>query len=179
MRTTLYDGIPTHVLFAHFVVVLTPLTALALVACALWPSVMRRFGLALPALALAALVIVPFTTSSGEWLEGQVRENSYVETHAEAGENLLPWSVGLFVLASALWWVHHRATATAAPGAATARERAGGGMRVPLRVAAVLVCLVVAAGSLVEIYDIGHSGAKATWHELERPGRSRQGLSDK
>ncbi|GGP36898.1 DUF2231 domain-containing protein [Streptomyces abikoensis] len=173
MRTTLYDGIPTHVLFAHFVVVLTPLTALALVVCALWPSVIRRFGLALPALALVALVIVPFTTSSGQWLEGQVRENSYLTTHAEAGDDLLPWAVALFVLAVALWWVYRRGTATAAPGVATVRERAGEGVRMPLRVAAVLVCLVMAAGALVEIYDIGHSGAKATWHKLESPGRFR------
>ncbi|WP_338932803.1 DUF2231 domain-containing protein [Streptomyces netropsis] len=172
MRTTLYDGIPTHVLFAHFVVVLTPLTALALVVCALWPSAVRRFGLALPALALVALAIVPFTTSSGEWLEGQVRESSYAETHAEAGDDLLPWAVGLFVLAVALWWVYRRATASSA-STASGQGPDGRGVRVPVRVAAVLACLVVAAGALVEIYDIGHSGAKATWHRLESPGRSR------
>lgn len=120
-----------------------------------------------------ALVIVPFTTSSGEWLEGQVRENSYAETHAEAGHNLLPWAVALFVLAAALWWVYRRATAPASPGAATTWGQVGDGVRMPLRVAAVLVCLGVAVGALVETYDIGHSGAKATWHKLESPGRSR------
>ncbi|MEV5379335.1 hypothetical protein AB0L26_25660 [Streptomyces nondiastaticus] len=48
------------------------------------------------------------------------------------------------------------------PGAATTWGQVGEGARMPLRVAAVLVCLGVAVGALVETYDIGHSDAKAT-----------------
>lgn len=64
MGLDLINGVPAHVLFVHVVVVLIPLTALALVLCAVWPSVMRRFGLALPVLALVSLVSVPLTTDA-------------------------------------------------------------------------------------------------------------------
>lgn len=47
MGPVLVNGLPSHVLLVRVVVVLVPLTALSLVACAVWPSVMRRFGLAL------------------------------------------------------------------------------------------------------------------------------------
>lgn len=61
----LINGIPAHVLLVHVVVILVPLTALALILCAAFPSVMRRFGLALPVLALVSLVSVPLTTEAG------------------------------------------------------------------------------------------------------------------
>ena len=34
---SLVNGLPAHVLLVHFVVVLVPLTALAVVVCAVWP----------------------------------------------------------------------------------------------------------------------------------------------
>lgn len=76
MGPHLINGIPAHVLFVHVVVVLVPLTALCLVLCAVWPSTMRRFGVALPMLALVSLVSVPLTTNAGEWLERHVDSNA-------------------------------------------------------------------------------------------------------
>lgn len=94
MGPDLINGIPAHVLFVHFVVILVPLTALALILCAALPSVMRRFGLALPALALVSLISVPLTTNA-------------VRKHTELGEELLPWVVALFLAATAVWWFYH------------------------------------------------------------------------
>ncbi|MFI5757756.1 DUF2231 domain-containing protein [Streptomyces sp. NPDC051569] len=159
---TTINGVPAHVLFVHAVVVLVPLTSLALVACAVWPSVMRRFGLALPVLALVTLVSVPLTTSAGEWLEKQVPGNALVDRHTGLGDELLPWVICLLVLAVAVWWFYRRAAVLSA-GTASAGGQAAVGMR--LRVAAVVLAVVVAAGSIVQVYRIGDSGAKAAWQD--------------
>ena len=157
------NGVPAHVLLVHAVVVLVPLTALALVVCAVRPRVMRRFGVVLPVLALVSLLAVPLTTNSGEWLQERVTETSLVERHTEMGDELLPWVVGLFVLAAAVWFVYRRAAATDAaltdPGRVSVLAVDG-----RLRAAAAVLCLAVAVGAVVQVYRIGDSGAKATWH---------------
>ncbi|MFG2559818.1 DUF2231 domain-containing protein [Streptomyces sp. NPDC048496] len=162
MEPTLINGIPAHALLVHLVVVFVPLTALALVVCAAWPPVMRRFGLALPLLALVTLVSVPLTTGAGEWLEEHIVQNALVARHAVLGDELLPWTVGLFVLTAALWWFYRRAYA-----AATSFDGGRGssaGVSVPLRATSVVLCLAVAVGAVVQVYRIGDSGAKATWN---------------
>jgi hypothetical protein len=158
----LINGVPAHVLFVHAVVVLIPLSALALVICAVWPQAMRRFGVALPVLALVSLIAVPLTTNAGEWLKERVPETSLVERHAGLGDELLPWAVGLLVLAVAVWFVYRRVEASAAPVADGGRSsHAAVGIR--LRAAAVVLSLVVAVGAVVQVYRIGDSGAKASW----------------
>ncbi|MFF4760101.1 DUF2231 domain-containing protein [Streptomyces sp. NPDC001292] len=152
---SLVNGLPAHVLLVHAVVVLVPLSALTLVLCALWPQAARRLGLVLPLLALVTLVSVPLTTQAGEWLERHVSGDALVRRHAELGDGLLPWALGLFVLAAGVWWISRR---TPAPDAGA---RAGS----VLRVAAIVLSVVVAAGAVVDVYRIGDSGAKAAWHD--------------
>ncbi|MFI0510395.1 hypothetical protein RKD19_004021 [Streptomyces canus] len=161
----LVNGLPAHVLLVHFVVVLVPLTALALAVGAIWPNAARRMGLVLPLLALVTLVSVPLATEAGEWLEEHVDENALVSRHAELGDGLLPWALGLFVLSAVVWWAARR---TAAAGAGTAESGTAGATRwsaLPVRAAAVVLSLVVAAGAVVDVYRIGDSGAKAAWHD--------------
>lgn len=98
---SLINGLPAHVLLVHAVVVLVPLSALMLVICALWPQAARRLGLALPLLALVTLATVPLATQAGEWLERHVDSDPLVRRHAELGDGMLPWALGLFVLAAA------------------------------------------------------------------------------
>ncbi|MFB6814034.1 DUF2231 domain-containing protein [Streptomyces sp. NPDC056347] len=160
MELDLINGVPAHVLLVHVVVVLVPLTALALVLCAALPPVMRRFGSALPVLALVSLIAVPLTTDAGEWLERHVGSDALVRRHAELGDGLLPWSVGLFLVSAAVWWLH-RGAARRTPGAAGPAGTVG----VPLRVAASVLSLVVGVGAGVQVYRIGDSGAKAAWHD--------------
>ncbi|WP_069169652.1 DUF2231 domain-containing protein [Streptomyces griseus] len=171
MGPTQINGVPAHPFLVHFVVVLVPLAALAVVACALFPQVMRRFGLALPVLALVALIAVPLATNAGEWLQERVDENARVEQHTEMGEDLLPWAVGLFVVATALWAAYRWAFL---PSAVGAEGRRGTGRKPSpwWRVAAIVLSLVVAGGAVVQVYRIGDSGAKATWGAggSSRPG---------
>ncbi|MBO1329980.1 DUF2231 domain-containing protein [Streptomyces sp. VRA16 Mangrove soil] len=153
---SLINGLPAHVLLVHVVVVLVPLTALALVVCAVWPRAARRVGIGLPVLALVALATVPLTTNAGEWLERHVASTALVRRHTELGDGLLPWALGLFALAVGVWWVAGRA---AASGTSHAPRR----IALPLRVAAGVLSLAVAAGAVVDVYRIGDSGAKAAW----------------
>ena len=39
---TTVNGLPSHVLLVHFIVVLAPLTALLATLCAVWPAARRR-----------------------------------------------------------------------------------------------------------------------------------------
>ncbi|WP_328379276.1 hypothetical protein OG372_30595 [Streptomyces sp. NBC_01020] len=161
MGPDLINGIPAHVLFVHVVVVLVPLTALALILCAVWPSVMRRFGLALPVLALVTLISVPLTTQAGEWLERHVESDALVRKHTELGDELLPWVVALFLVSAAVWWFYRRASHNSADAAGST----GITVATPLRTAAAVLSLVIGVGAAVQVYRIGDSGAKAAWHD--------------
>ncbi|ANP51358.1 hypothetical protein J2Z21_002861 [Streptomyces griseochromogenes] len=155
----LVNGLPAHVLLVHVVVVLIPLTALALVTAALWPRAARRLGPLLPLLALVALISVPLTTHAGEWLERHVDDDALVRRHTELGDGLLPWAFGLFVLAGAVWWAARRAAAESGQS---------GGRRwsaLPVRIVVGVASLAVAVGAVVDVYRIGDSGAKAAWHD--------------
>lgn len=164
MSITVVNGLPAHVLVVHFVIVLVPLSALAVVVGAIWPSAARRMGIVLPLLALVTLASVPVATNAGEWLEEHVDSDALVRSHAELGDGLLPWAAGLFVLATAVWWTTRRPTSVEAAHrertwAATPRSA------LVVRVAAVVLSVVVAAGAVVDVYRIGDSGAKAAWHD--------------
>ncbi|MFG2616413.1 DUF2231 domain-containing protein [Streptomyces sp. NPDC048507] len=160
MGFSLINGIPAHVLFVHVVVVLVPLTALALVLCAALPTVMRRFGLSLPVLALVSLISVPLTTNAGEWLERHVDSNPLVRKHTELGDELLPWVIALFLVSTAVWWLYRRAAhRTPATGGSTST------VSTQLRIATAVLSLVVGVGAGVQVYRIGDSGAKAAWYD--------------
>ncbi|MGW1054647.1 DUF2231 domain-containing protein [Streptomyces sp. NPDC002521] len=157
---TLVNGLPAHVLLVHVVVVLIPLTALALVAAALWLRAAQRLGVLLPLVAFIALASVPLTTHAGEWLERHVADDALVRRHTGLGDGLLPWALGLFVLAAVVWWAGRRAPAESGQG--------GSGMRwsaLPVRIVVGVFSLAVAVGAVVDVYRIGDSGAKAAWHD--------------
>lgn len=164
MGPTLINGLPAHVLLVHFVVVLVPLTALALVVCAVWPAWIRRLGVVLPVLALVTLISVPLTTHAGEWLEDHTGSDPLVRRHAELGDSLLPWVLGLFAVTVAVWWFGRHTADPSSDGAGA--DRSGTVTQgVPVRVAAIALSLIVAVGSVVQVYRIGDSGAKAAWHD--------------
>ena len=157
---SLVNGLPAHILLVHFVVVFVPLTALALVVCAVWPRAAQRMGIVLPLLALVTLACVPVTTDAGEWLEGHVGSDALVRRHAELGDSLLPWAGGLFLLAVVVWWAARRTAASASGTSSGSRWSAA-----PVRIAAAVLSLVVCVGATVDVYRIGDSGAKAAWHD--------------
>lgn len=151
-------GIPTHPLMVHAVVVLVPLAVIMLLGSAFFARFRERAGIVTPLVATIALIAVPMATSSGEELEERVVETALVETHAELGESLLPWMVGVAVLAWAVWLLHHR-------GAVRGDDsRRHGSRPVSLLLIGVMILAVVAsAGAGVQVFRIGHSGAKSVW----------------
>ncbi|MET8331309.1 hypothetical protein [Streptomyces sp. NPDC005181] len=161
MGLDLINGVPAHVPVRARRRGPGALTALALVLCAIWPSVMRRFGLALLTLALVSLISVPLTTDAGEWLERHVDSNALVRKHAELGDELLPWAIALFLPATAVWWSYRRA-ANLTPDAMGSTSSP---VAAPLRIAAAVLSLVIDMSAGVQVYRIGDSGAKAAWHD--------------
>ncbi len=145
-------GLPVHPLIVHATVVVVPTAALAVALYAVWPRfrAWARFGPL--ALAAAAVVLTPLSTSSGESLEHRVGGSAAIEQHSHLADLLIWWVAPLAVLAAVLWW-WHRAERPARSGRSLAL------------VAAVLP-VVVAVGTLVQVVLIGHTGAEAAWSDV-------------
>ena len=151
-------GLPAHPLVVHAAVVLLPLAAIITLVCAAVPRARRFYGpLALGA-ALFAVLAVGLAQGSGEALEEQVDETELVEEHTEQGEHVLPWSIAV-------------AVAAAAVVAIPALERRRPHLQAKtVTVVVVAVSLVAGAGAVWTVVDVGHSGAKATWNDVEDAG---------
>lgn len=123
-----------------------------------WPAARRRLGILTPLVALVALVFVPLAKEAGEALERQVPASAVLERHTELGDQLLPWAIGLFVVAVGQWlWFRLRArradepTRSARPGARVAT------------IAIAVVAVVVAGATTYSVVQVGDSGARAVW----------------
>jgi hypothetical protein len=154
-------GLPLHPLLVHAIVVLTPLTALALVLGSVWPAARRRLGTVTPLAALLLVALVPITVAAGEALRDIVGPLPAVQTHEGYGRMLLPWVIGMLVVAAAQWawfrWGQPRATGaagTAVPSSPRARI---------VTVVLAVLAIAVAAGTVVTVVLIGDSGARAVW----------------
>lgn len=163
MGLTTVGGLPAHPLLVHLVVVLVPISALLLVLAVCWPAARIRLGLAPAVIALITLIAVPVTTDAGEWLEKQIPEDHLVQAHAELGDQMLFWSIGVFVLAAAWWILHSRRFAEWQPDRLDTSTSPKVWQVVVIAIAALSV--LVAAGSVVQVYRIGESGAKAVWND--------------
>jgi hypothetical protein len=142
----------------HGIVVLTPLTALLAILCALVPAVRHRLIWLVAALALATVALTPLTASAGEWLEQHVGSSPAVETHADRGDDMIFFVLGLAV-AVLLMVVAH--------------VWEGRGRRLPRIAPAVIAVVVVLAslGNMYQVYRVGDSGARAAWGGLVATSR--------
>ncbi len=145
-----FFGLPLHPLIVHATEVVVPTAALVLVVAAFWPRFRRWAGLLPLGLTLAALVLVPLSTESGEALQERVSESALIDTHADLAEGLLPWVIGMVVVAGVLFLWNLKKSSTP---------------RTPKWVAIVImvVALGVSSGTMVQAILIGHSGATAVW----------------
>lgn len=143
---TEFNGLPTHVLLVHAVVLFVPLTALLVTGSALIPWTRRWLGILPVAVAFVSLLLVPLTTHAGEWLRDRVADSPLVDRHAELGDGLLPWALGLFVVAVAGWLFQRRTRPHPL-----------------LRGAIGLMAVILSVGAVVQVYRIGDSGARAAW----------------
>ncbi|MFC9555308.1 DUF2231 domain-containing protein [Rhodococcus sp. NPDC056960] len=145
------NGLPAHILFVHFIVVMAPLTAILVVLCSVWPAARRRLVWLSLALAAVTAALTPLTTDAGEWLEKHVARSAAVHTHTELGDTMIYFSVALLLAAMAV-------------AAVQLRERKSEPSR-PLTLIVALLAVVVAVGTVIQVYRIGESGSRATWND--------------
>lgn len=146
-------GLPTHPLIVHATVVFVPMAAATVFLAAVWPRFRAWAGWGPLVISVVAVVLTPLSTSSGESFEHQLGGSRLIDEHRHLADLLIWWVVPLAVLAAALHWLHtfrggqpHRA-----------------GDRV-LSIALLVLPVVVAVGTLVQVVLVGHSGAQAAWH---------------
>ncbi|WP_395658239.1 DUF2231 domain-containing protein [Nocardioides sp.] len=182
-------GLPLHPLIVHATSVLVPLAALLVILAVCWPRFRAWAGPLPMCLSAVALILTPLSTSTGESLEEKVGESSLVEKHAELGDQLLPFTIALFVFSAGFWWLDRQrqrsllevepvtapsaettsgggtATLTApAPAPHATSSQAPGKFRTATAVVGVLAVLA-AVGTGIQVARIGHSGAKAAWSD--------------
>lgn len=152
-----FNGLPAHILLIHLVVIGLPVAALLTVLSALWPAARRRLGIITPIVALLALISVPITTDAGEWLQARVYQgftNPLIVRHAELGDQLLLWAIGVFLLAALAWGLPVLAVR---PGAAAALGSMG------VRIGVGVLAVAIGGFATFQVYRTGDAGAKAAW----------------
>lgn len=144
---TVVNGLPAHVLFVHFLVVLIPLVAVLEILCGLWPAARSRLVWLVLVLAVIVTALTPITTNAGEWLYDRERDHSPILVkHADLGGWMIYFSVALLVVAILLLVLHLRAR----------RGRAGA-------VVVAVLAIVVGIASMVHVYRVGDAGAQSVW----------------
>ncbi len=155
-------GLPIHPLIVHATVVVVPAAALAVLLAAVWPRFRNWAGVLVPVLALAAVVLTPLSTSSGEALQGMVGNTHLIQEHAELADMLIWWVIPLLAGAVGVWWFRRRGVTS----------------RRGLLMAASVVSVVAALGTTVQVVLIGHSGANAAWHGVAAHAPANAGSQD-
>jgi heme A synthase len=103
------------------------------------------------ALAAVNLVLTPITTEAGEWLyDQQAQPSDILRIHAERGEWMTYFSIGLLVVAIALAVLHWL-------------EGRSDKRRTVATVIVAIVALAVGISSIVGVVRIGDAGAEAVW----------------
>jgi len=166
-------GLPAHPLFVHVPVVLIPLAASGASAMAFSGRVRDRFGWLVLAVAVVAGLSTQLAIGSGKALRHSVPQSAALRQHTHTAESIRPLILLLFLVALAVMLLDRRAR-TAWPFAAAGQPRELGSVA---RSALIVLTVVVAVGTTVRLFQIGDSGAKATWQRvhLVPNGRDRTG----
>lgn len=154
---TSISGLPAHILLVHAVVIFIPLTALLVVLAVAWPAARRRLGVMLPIIALISLIFVPLATDAGEWLQRRLpgaEQNPLIQAHTRIGDELVPWAIGMFVFALALWLLPTLVRRGVKPEVLGA---------VWLRAVVGVLAVAVSVVAVIQVVRIGDSGSKAVW----------------
>jgi uncharacterized membrane protein len=155
-------GLPAHPLFVHVPVVLIPLVAIGAIAMACSASVRERFGWLVLAFGVIAGVSTQLAIDSGQVLRQHVPRSAELDRHVHIAESLRPLILLLFLVTLAVMLIDRR-TRGAWPFAG--REPSSGVGRAGAAVL-IVVTVLVAVGTTVRLFQIGDSGAKATWHQV-------------
>jgi uncharacterized membrane protein len=158
MEISKFAGLPAHPLFVHVPVVLLPLVAIGAVAMALSARVRERIGWLVLGLGIVAGLSTQLAIGSGKALEDSVRKSAALDRHVEIAESIRPLALLLFLAALAVMLIDRRARA-----AWPFRDRASRSFPAWLTAGVAGITVIVALVSCVRLYQIGESGAKATW----------------
>ncbi len=147
-----FNGLPTHILLVHAVIVLVPIAALLTVLSALWPAARRRLGIITPLVGLAALISTKLASSAGEWLQARVVNTPLIQEHVSLGGTMIWFSIGLFVASLLVWGV---------PVLLTRRSQ-----QPPppwIGVVLAIIAVVLSGAAAVQVARVGEAGSKAVW----------------
>lgn len=145
------NGLPAHVLLVHFIVVLTPLTAVFAILCVLWPAARQRLVWSTLVLAAITCALTPLTVQGGEWLyDRQAKPSVMLQLHAERGDTMIYGTVALLIVAAFIAYLH------VFEGRGFAAARA-------LRIVVAVATVAVGVATTVQVYRIGDAGARAAW----------------
>lgn len=147
-------GLPLHPLLVHAVVVLTPLTALAVALVAVWPAARRRLGWAPQGAALIVAGLVPVTVLAGQNLAATIGYTPVILHHEALGLMLIPWAIALLIAAAAVA-VDERML----PRLRRTRPR----WALALHLAIMATALISATGVTAVTVLAGDAGARAVW----------------
>src|SRR5450755_976550 len=121
--------------------------------CALWPAARRRVGIILPIIVLGALITVPITTNAGKWLQAQVASTPLIRKHVALGKQMLPWMIGLFLVAVLIWVWERSAT----------RQNAAALHGPVAKVVVGVIAVAMSIGALQQVIRTGEAGSRALW----------------
>jgi phosphoglycerol transferase MdoB-like AlkP superfamily enzyme len=144
-------GLPAHVLFVHFVVVLVPLVALLVIVCALWPAARRHLAWLTLILAAVTAALTPVTVNAGEWLYDLRRNpDAILREHADRGEWMPYFAGALLVVAIIIAIVH-------------VVDRRSDKRRIAVKSIVAILALAVAISSMIQVYRVGDAGSQSVW----------------
>jgi hypothetical protein len=92
------NGVPSHPLIVHAVVVLIPLTIIGTIGIALWPAMRRHFALAVLAIGIIGGLAVPVAVLSGENFRDRLGAAQIVRTHQAFAHKLLWWTFAFVIV---------------------------------------------------------------------------------
>jgi hypothetical protein len=140
-----FMGLPVHALVVHAAVVLVPLMAVLTVLVVVRPSWRARgaWSVVIGNVMVAGSVFV--AKESGEKLEARIGESAALQRHAEFGDVMFLFALGLLLASVAFAALHDRST--------TGSRVLGG------------VAVVAAVAATVWVVQTGHSGATAVWRD--------------
>ena len=151
-------GLPLHPLIVHAIVILVPLTALAMILGTVWPAARRRLGVVTPLAALVLVILVPLTVAAGQSLEAAIGPRPGVLQHASLGGMLQPWVIAMLLTSAAQWAWYRWGVPTATPEHARRTST--------ITIAIGVFVVIAAVGAVVMVVLIGESGARAVWGGL-------------
>jgi uncharacterized membrane protein len=166
-------GLPAHPLFVHIPVVLIPLTAIGAIALACSARARDQFGWLVLAIAVVAGISTQLAIESGKALRHSVPQSAALRRHVHTAESIRPLILLLFLVALGVMLLDRRARGVW-PFAGDRRAPALGSTA---RAALIGLTALVAVGTTARLFQIGDSGAKATWQRVHLVPNSRNRAS--